>query len=286
MRLILVHGINQEGKSEAVIKQEWLGALGGMGGKLDVLAPFYGDALAAASGRRFTGVVAQGLETGSDEINFLAAALGEQAQAIGATSRAIAAEERALAAEAGSAVAEQSILMNRRLNAVLRVIEKLSPLHGAVVMSLLKQAYVYLKRPGVDNLIDAVVRPVLDAGPAVVVAHSLGTVVTFKLLRQLALEGRPINVPLFVTLGAPLPLMAVQAALGPAFFVPAGVGHWLNAVNPADLIALGRGLDESNFAAGITNIIDIQTVDDDPHNINGYLGDRRVAETIVAACRL
>jgi hypothetical protein len=289
MRLVLVHGINQEGKSEDSIKTEWFDALeAGLGRSgatraLDVRAPFYGDSLAQASGPRFTGVIAQGASADTDETTFLAAALSEQAQAAGAGARAIAAEERALAEEAGAAVAAQGFPMDRRLNAVLRVIERLSPLHGEVFMSLLKQAYAYLKRPGVDNLVDAIVRPVLDAGPAVVVAHSLGTVVTFKLLRQLGLEGRRIPVPLYVTLGSPLPLMAVQAALGPAFVIPAGVDRWMNAVDPDDLIALGRGLDETNFTAGIQNL-DIHNIKGNPHSIKGYIGDRRVGEAILASC--
>jgi hypothetical protein len=291
MRLILVHGINQQGKNESLIKQEWLSALEagfgqpGASKELDVAAPFYGDTLAKASGSKFTGVVAQGGDTDAAETTFLASALQEQAQRIGAGAKAISTEERLMVGEGGSGVVEQSLLMNRRLNALLRVIEKLSPMHGDVVMSLLKQAYVYLKRPGVDNLIDAIVRPVVDAGPAIVVGHSLGTVVTFKLLRQLALEGRPIQVPLYVTLGSPLPLMAVQAALGPAFAIPRGIERWLNAVNVDDLIALGRGLDISNFTAGIDNLTDVRTVDDDPHSIKGYIGDKRVGETILAACR-
>jgi hypothetical protein len=251
---------------------------------LDVRAPFYGDTLAQSSGPRFAGVVAQGAGAETDETTFLAAALSEQAQAAGAGARAIAAEERALAEEAGAAVAAQGVTMDRRLNAVLRVIERLSPLHGEVCMRLLKQACAYLKRPGVDNLVDAIVRPVLDAGPAVVVGHSLGTVVTFKLLRQLGLEGRPIRVPLYVTLGSPLPLMAVQAALGPAFVIPAGVDRWVNAVDPDDLIALGRGLDAANFTTGIQNLLDIHNIKGDPHSIKGYIGDRRVGEAILASC--
>jgi hypothetical protein len=290
MRLVLVHGINQEGKSEDLIKAEWLHALeAGLGQSgairgLDVRAPFYGDTLAQASGPRFTGVVAQGQSADADEMTFLAAGLSEQAQAAGAGARAIAAEERALAEQAGAAVAAQGFPMDRRLNAILRVIERLSPLHGEVCMSLLKQAYAYLKRPGVNSVVDAIVRLVLDAGPAVVVGHSLGTVVTFKLLRQLALEGRALRVPLYVTLGSPLPLMAVQAALGPAFLVPSGVDRWVNAVDPDDLIALGRGLDATNFTAGIQNLLDISNVPHEPHSIQGYIGDKRISQAILDAC--
>ncbi len=290
MRLVLVHGINQEGKSEDLIKKEWLDALDEGLGKpgatraLDVRAPFYGDTLAQSSGPRFAGVVAQGTSADSDKTTFIAAALSEQAQAAGAGSRAIAAEERALAQESGTAVVTQGFPMDRRLNAILRVIERLSPLHGEVCMSLLNQAYAYLKRPGVDNVVDAIMRPVLDAAPAVVVAHSLGTVVTFKLLRQFALEGRPVRVPLYVTLGSPLPLLAVQAALGPAFAIPSGVDRWVNAVDPDDLIALGRGLDATNFTAGIQNLLDIHNIKDDPHSLKGYIGDGRVGDAILAAC--
>ncbi|MGY4454957.1 hypothetical protein ACVWZR_009617 [Bradyrhizobium sp. i1.3.1] len=229
MRLVLVHGINQEGKSEDLIKAEWLAALEKALGRpcitnaFDVRAPYFGNALAQAAGPKFTGLVTQGQSSDVDETTFLAAALSEQAQAAGAGTKMIAAEERSLAEECGASVAEQGFPMDRRLNAILRVIERLSPLHGEICMRLLKQAYAYLKRPGVSNIVDAIVRPALDAGPTVVVSHSLGTVVTFKLLRQLALEERPLRVPLYVTLGSPLPLMAVQAALGPAFLVPPGI---------------------------------------------------------------
>jgi hypothetical protein len=220
MRLVFVHGINQEGKSEDLIKTEWLDALGvGLGGPaatraLDVRAPFYGDALAQSSGRRFSGVVAQGASADADETMFLAAALSEQARAAGAGARAIAAEERALSEETGASVAAQmSFPMDRRLNAILRVIEKLSTLHGDVCMSLetslrLSQAAGGRQCRGRDSAACARRRAGSSGW------HSLGTVVTFKLLRQLALEGRPIRVPLYVTLGSPLPLMAVQAASG------------------------------------------------------------------------
>jgi hypothetical protein len=157
-------------------------------------------------------------------------------------------------------VIEQGFPMDRRINAIVRVLERLSPFHGDFVMRLLRQAYAYLKKPAAGSGVDAIVRPVLDAGPAVVVSHSLGTVVTFKLLRQIALEGRPLDVPLYVTLGSPLPLLAVRAALGPAFSVPNGVQRWLNAVDPNDFIALGQGLEPTSFAGPIENLTDIRNI--------------------------
>lgn len=287
MRIVLVHGISQEGKSEDKIKTEWLAALKtGLGrdvhAGIDIRAPFYGDLLARLTAGTGATAVAQGVGDAidQDEAQFLSSALNEQAQAAGVTRKDIIAEERA---QVTGAAVEQSLLMNRRLNAVLRALQKVSPFHGSIAMSLLGQAYAYLKKPGVGGQVDAIVRPVLDSGPAIIVAHSLGTIVTFKLLRTLALEGRPLNVPLFLTVGSPLPLTAIQAALGPAFVRPQGVGRWLNAVDPADVIALGQGLDKSNFADGIENILDIKNDDDNPHAIKGYLGDKRVAAAIAAA---
>src|SRR5258707_8098800 len=103
MRLVLVHGISQEGKSEDSIKAEWLECLEkglgrpGITEALDVHAPFFGNTLAQAAGPQFAGAVAQGQSADVDETAFLAAALSEQAQAAGAGAKIIAAEERTLA---------------------------------------------------------------------------------------------------------------------------------------------------------------------------------------------
>lgn len=290
MRIVFVHGIHQQGKSAASLKDEWLPhLLRGAGddrlGKIEIAVPFYGDRLRDMTANADSIAVAQGPDgqPDADEAAFLASALAETATAAGIGTRAIEAEQRAMMRETGD-VGDQSFVMNRRFNAIVRLIEKVSPLHGTLVMRLLKQANAYLKTPGVGDAIDAIVEPVLRQGPAVIVAHSLGTVVTFKLLRRIALAGTPIDVPLLVTLGSPLPLMAVQAALGPAFNRPAGVARWLNAVDPDDFIALGRGLDENSFAGGIENIVDIDNDPDDAHAISGYIGDRRVAAAIAQAC--
>ena len=61
--------------------------------------------------------------------------------------------------------------------------------------------------------------------------------------------------------------------------------HWLNAVDPDNLIALGRGLDATNFTAGIQNLLDIHNIRGDPHSIKGYIGDRRVGEAILDSCK-
>lgn len=287
-RLVLVHGINQQGKSEELLRKDWVGVLcRGLGkagalDKLDIAVPFYGDVLKRLSDGGDVMAVSQGPDgkPDADEAAFLASALMETASEAGIGSAAIAAEQRALARESGDLAQEQGFVMNRRFNAIVRLLERVSPLHGQLVMRILKQAYAYLKKPGVGTAVDAIVRPALEQGPAIIVSHSLGTVVTFKLLRQMALEGKAVKVPLYVTVGSPLPLMAVQAALGPEFGKPPGVERWINAGDPDDFITLGKGLDKTTFADGIENLLDVDNDRDDPHSIAGYLADKRIAAAI------
>lgn len=74
----------------------------------------------------------------------------------------------------------------------------------------------------------------LDATPAVVVAHSLGSVVAFEALHECSTA-----IPLFVTLGSPL---AMRTAVWPRLvpqppYTPEKAGHWLNFWDRDDIIA-------------------------------------------------
>ena len=287
MRILFLHGINQQGRGASTLLRSWSDLLlaaspDGTFAPADMALPFYGDVLADRAGSADVAVAQGGAATDADEAVFVADALEEQALAAGVGAREIALEQRRLASENPGAIA-QGFPMSRRVNAVVAALERVSPLHGDVALRLLDQAHAYLKRPRVASAVDDIVRPALDGGPAIVVAHSLGTVVAFKLLRELATAGRPVQVPLLVTLGSPLSLRTVRAALGPPLRVPDGVGRWLNAVDPNDFIALGRSLDASNFCDGIENITDIAHVGGDAHALEGYLSDPRVAGAIASA---
>ena len=279
MRLVLVHGIDQQSKSEIIVREEWLYALRQALGAparfddVEVVAPFYGDVLANYAGdATIAHVVAQGVAEGDDdeEREFIASGLQQIALDSGVTDAQINAEQ------ADPTVA-QGLPHDRRLIAIVRAIERISPLHGGLALRILKQAFVYLKRPLVTQAIDEIVGPALTAGPCVVVAHSLGTVVTFKLLRQLEQQ-----VPLYVTLGSPLPLVSVQSALRKPRRVPAGVRRWLNGVDRDDFVTLGEGLTAETFASGIENNLDIDN-GSDAHAIVQYLRNPVIAQAISGA---
>jgi pimeloyl-ACP methyl ester carboxylesterase len=127
------------------------------------------------------------------------------------------------------------------------------------------------------------VRPALLRGSAVVVAHSLGTVVTYRLLRE---AGANVEAPLFVTLGSPLGIDAVKRHLRPpALKIPGGVTKWLNGTDERDYVALYARLDRDTFAEGIENVSDLHNREDDAHAIVDYLSDGTVCRRIEAALR-
>lgn len=278
MRLIFVHGINQQGKSADEIRSEWLSALedefptSGKFTTVSVVAPFYGDVLATlVDAPTAEQAVAQGIaEADDDERAFVAAGLEQIALDANLTRDQIAAVEQE------QAVA-QGLPHDRRFIAIIRLIERVSPFQGEVALRLLKQAYAYLKRQYVADAVDALVGPELTAGHGVVVAHSLGTVIAFKLLRQHAQQ-----VPLFVTLGSPLAVVSVQSALKRPRLVPSGVRRWLNAFDVDDFVTLGRGLTTDTFASGIENRISVHK-GDDAHAITEYLRDPMVRQAIAGA---
>ena len=92
----------------------------------------------------------------------------------------------------------------------------------------------------------APVRQALLIGPPpnVIVAHSLGTIITYDVLSEPAFSG--FNVELLVTVGSPLGIGNVQARLrnraGRPNPVPSAVRAWLNFADQFDPVALDRTL--------------------------------------------
>jgi len=284
MRLVLVHGIGQEKTNRDALRDAWLQSLRGAlsavgdwpGQKITVEVPFYGDKLdALARGLAGAGTaLAQGVDGESDDF---AAFAGKDLYAI---ALALGATDAQIAAEAGMTV-EQGIFDKKWIKAVARVLETVSPLRGRLALMVLKQAHSYVARPHIAQEIDAIVRPALAHDePMIVVAHSLGTVVTYKLLREFAAQGKPRDVPLFVTLGSPLSIDAVRRGFPSPRLRPQTIKRWLNGADRKDFVALRNVLDASTFGPGpVENISDIDN-GDEPHEGVRYLGDIRVARAI------
>ncbi len=283
MRLVLVHGRGQGEKEAGQIEQSWRDALGRglqaaglppLAADLDVRLPFYGKVLdemavrPAAPGE----VVARGPGDVSDPFEgMLVLELAERA--------GISDEE--IAAELGQERVARGPENWEWVHAAGRVISRRVPWLGERLLPVMtRDVHAYLSRLDVTEAVNDLVAADLDAGPAVVVGHSLGSIVAYWVLTERA---PGVDVRLFVTVGSPLGVDVVKKYLPRPLGRPSGVAHWLNAADERDPVALYSRLDRDIFPAEIENVNDVHNPSDNPHGIAGYLGDRVVAQRLSAA---
>ena len=138
---------------------------------------------------------------------------------------------------------------------------------------------------GIDERIRARVREAVDDRPAVIVAHSLGSVVAYECLHD---PGAQAPVPLLVTIGSPLALhTVVWPRLRPRPpRTPDRVERWLNFWDRDDLIVARPRLEEcfGANAHGVSALSD--RVDSDGlwvHTATKYLDKAGVAGPIAEA---
>ncbi|MDP5184039.1 hypothetical protein QOZ88_15480 [Blastococcus sp. BMG 814] len=287
--LVLVHGRAQEGKDPDRLKHEWLQALRGglatQGLELplsdgDIRFPYYGQTLASLVADPHApapGVVVKGRAGDRQEEEFVGDALREVARTAGVTEEQILDCADDVALERGATDAAW-------VQAVLRALDLHVPgVSAGSIATVTRDVYRYLRHPGVRDAIEEGVRRALAPDrPAVVVGHSLGSVVAYNLLRR---EGtsRGWQVPLLVTVGSPLAVSAVRSSLAPLRY-PEVVSAWFNARDPRDLVAL-HPLDAARFpldpaVEGFDGVVNTTA---NRHGITGYLSDPVVAVRIRAA---
>jgi hypothetical protein len=281
MRLVFVHGMRQEGHPAADLLHAWRESLFGTWDRLGLSRPdiepempYYGDILDQLTREIHDGggVVRRGAPD---------AALSPTEEAmIREFADAYGIEDAEVRAELGSEVVARGPANWEWVQAIGRVLERRIPLFRKIGVSLVVQVDAYLNRPHIMKAVDDIVAPFIKPGPVVIVSHSLGTIVSYRLLRQT----NSGNVPLFVTLGSPLGVNAVKDCIRPPRLAqPAQVGHWLNGVDERDFVALYATLGADTFCAGIENVTDIHNRQEDAHSIIDYLADARVARAIHGA---
>ena len=294
--LVLVHGRAQEHKDAVALKAEWLDALREGLTKSGLTLPipetrvrfaFYGDTLFDMVGGRTAeqaaAVVVRGQDGDAEEKSFIEAVMEEVREHAGIS-------EAQVAEVAGVEVVERGPQNWEWVQGVLRAIDRFVP-HGSgtSVALFTRDVYQYLRNSGIRENIERGVSAAITPGvESVVVAHSLGSVVAYNLLRR---EGhlRGWKVPLFVTVGAPLGIEVIRKTLrgfAPAR-TPECVGAWFNALDERDVVAL-YPLDPRHFPLAppdpaILNKRDVSNHTPNRHGIAGYLSDPEVARRIHAA---
>jgi hypothetical protein len=287
-QLVFVHGRGQEKKDALAVKREWLKALAqGLKksdltlpiGEQDVKLPFYGktlfDLASGVDADKAAEIIVRGAQDDSRERAFMLSVLKEVQRKNGITDAQI----RELAE--GDEVIERGVLNNRFVQGLLRAVDRFVPGGSGAALGLAtKDVYAYLSDQVIRAKINQGVRQALTPGvPTVVVAHSLGSVVAYTLLKE---EGKAAgwDVPLLVTVGSPLSVTAIKKAVAPNKH-PACVGKWLNALDPRDTVAL-YPMDRANFPIDplIENKVDVENKTENRHGISGYLDDPVVAKRI------
>lgn len=294
--LIFVHGRSQEHKDADRLKRSWIKALseGLTKSKLtlpipetDIRFPFYGNTLfdlcAGKSTKDAAEVIVHGDETDAAEKRFTLALVEEIRQKNGIT-------DEQLAEVAGEQVLEQGPLNWPWVRATLQALDRFVPQCSSATIALFTHdVYSYLTNAGIREPIEEGVTEAITPGvETVVVAHSLGTVVAYNLLRR---EGhlRGWKVPLLVTVGSPLAVTAIHTILKnfATTRTPECVGAWLNAMDSRDVVAL-YPLDSENFPIdppnpAIENMTDVKNSTENRHGISGYLDNEAVASRIHGA---
>jgi hypothetical protein len=286
-RLVFIHGRAQQGKDAATLKKDWIrflqDELAKKGKQLPITEdqirfPYYGDALSdRVEGKpadQVAAVIIKGAAADVAKREFLREVLEEVRKEKGIT------DEQLLAIEE-AAVLEKGILNLEWVQRILRAIdEHIEGASAASIAIATNDVYEYLFNPNVTRAIDDGVREVMaDDVPIVVVSHSLGTVIGFKILKEMA-KDRAWKVPLFVTLGSPLAVTAIRTRLRPLVHPPC-VGAWFNAMDQRDVVSL-YPLDKAHFniIPEIENKTDVDNPTENRHGISGYLGDADVAARI------
>ncbi|MGK0180370.1 MAG: hypothetical protein ACI8PD_002177 [Nitrospinales bacterium] len=288
MKLIFIHGRAQEGKDPVKMKTEWKDALTkglkksglSLPTDLEIVLPFYGDTLDALIKQLDTplveDVVFKGAVQDSAEAEFRGELLREIADALGVTEKEI----QSFYNEEGEAI-DKGARNWRWVHAILKALDGKTSLGGLVLERIVRDVYVYLSYPAVRRQIDAIVSGDLTPGPCVIVAHSLGSVVGYNVLRDTSIA---TDVKRYVTVGSPLGIRSIKEKLQTPIKMPSRVADWYNGRDPHDVVAL-HPLNATHFpiTPEIENDSTVDNPTSDQHGITGYLIDADVAKKIYQA---
>lgn len=295
-QLIFVHGINNQDRTVDDIQKLWSNALRRALGAIadtwwddvQVRTAYYADVLhAAEQAWDASSGTATPMSASSPDEDFapddVAALYLEMQQVLKISDD----EVRKYLDESEAEVPAERMgqgVHKRWLKAITRALEDIAP--GAapdLARTFLPQAAAYLHMPGAYDEINALVReqvfdPAGNLDRTVVVAHSLGTIVSYVLLRRMMGDR---SLPLFVTLGSPLGIRIVKDRIQPPYVTPPVVSKWINGSDREDFVALYPELTADTFGpANVTNLTDLDNGHDDPHDIAKYLAQPAIALAI------
>lgn len=290
MKLVFVHGRDQQGKDPQQLQKDWSEALSkglaraGLSAVADsvvVSFPFYGNVLDSMVRELDTPLVKDVATKGGPSDDREAAFRGTLLRELAINAGLSDAE---ISAQAPADIQEKGPLNWAWVHAILRALDKKAHVGDEVLDNFTRDVFVYLTYPAVGKKIDAMVSAAIAGSePCVVVAHSLGTIVTYRVLSAL---GAQVDVRALVTVGSPLGLNSIRNHLDSPLATPGGVKVWKNAFDRRDVVAL-LPLDKTTWdiAPPIENFGNVDNETSNRHGISGYLDDPTVASWVSSALR-
>ncbi len=164
--------------------------------------------------------------------------------------------------------------------AITRLLDKhLNSVSNGCVKRATDDVVTYLVVPKARKIINDYYLNALTKEPTIIVAHSLGTIVAYDVLRSLDIGSFDIRG--LITIGSPLGVNTVQRQLHPPMQYPESLkGIWVNIFDRRDIVSLNP-LNNRNFRVSPEIINhEVENTSDNRHKIKEYLSNVLVAKTI------
>jgi hypothetical protein len=208
MRLLFVHGRGQGGKNADALQTEWVDTLkkgynnAGLPFPADLKFdfPFYGDELDARVARANLPLQKEITKKGGEATSPYEEFVRESLEELKTTAQITDAQVEAEAGPIPPAT-EKGIANWRLTQAIARLLDKrVTGFASYTIDKFLRDVYLYVTDRNVSREINAIISAKLTDEPTVVVSHSLGTVVAYKVL----LEQPNLKLQRHITVGSPL----------------------------------------------------------------------------------
>lgn len=285
MKLVFIHGRDQQGKNPLRLKEIWIEtwkkglekqALD-LPTDLQIEFPFYGDLLhelttASNVPENIDGVIARG-SIGQRDLEFINDFLTDIAINAKIT-------DQEIIQTFNGDIRERGPLNWEWIQALLKVLDKTN-LGSLSLKRFTYDAYMYLNVPAIRRKIEELVLQKMDGDRCVIVGHSLGSVVGYNILRN----NDSFKVNRYITVGSPLGLRSIKGRLDVPIRMPNCIlNGWFNAYDQRDVVAL-QPLNRYCFdiEPEIENYDGVRNSTDNKHGIEGYLDDAVVARAIYDA---
>ena len=295
MKIIFIHGMNQQHYTEQSLKQYWFrlfkAGLAHSQQKIDfnllqIKLPFYGDLLTKHH-----------LYNSLNLNHFLPQTLANIYLPVHLRHNiSILKEQQPFISALPTFNPHQSTSFTQRLSLISaltkdHLFKELSlflnhypKLHQSFIRNFLIETYLYLSNPEfMHEVHHRIMQHLHPHEDHILVAHSLGTVIAYNLLHQF----NHFKIHRFITLGSPLAFKIIQEKLTFPISRPTQLkGDWLNFYSPDDFLT-AFPLCESpfNFDPPIINQ-SITTSIYNPHSIAGYLQHPLVIQSIIEALNI